>query len=178
MRVEDNIGFDWNPKRGAKKKTAATSGSTQVNSDIPISVKRRRSYVQASDPMPELPSVDAKNHWSQWFQPPNHLNYYGSVSKDAPGWAQSLHYDYNRSYYQNNTYDYLVSSGSKRRKTSTTAAIVTSGSDESSLDIDDSTTSDDDMMLVDTDESRLSYEESVKRGLGLMRPYADSTSKA
>jgi len=64
-----------------------------------------------------------------------------------------------------------VVSASKRQKTTSTAAIVTSGSDESSLDIDDSAPSDGDMMLVESaDEARLSYEESVKRGLGLMRP--------
>ena len=52
----------------------------------------------------------------RWIQPPNDRNYYGSVSKDAPGWVQSLHYYYNTSYYKNNTYDYLLPSRATKRQ--------------------------------------------------------------
>ena len=52
----------------------------------------------------------------RWIQPPNDRNYYGSVSKDAPDWVQSLHYYYNTSYYKNNTYDYLLPSRAAKRQ--------------------------------------------------------------
>jgi len=53
---------------------------------------------------------------SRWIQPSNEYNYYGSICDDAPPLIQSLHYYHNRSYYKNNTYDYLLSSRAAKRQ--------------------------------------------------------------
>jgi len=53
---------------------------------------------------------------SRWIQPSNEYNYYGSICDDAPPLIQSLHYYHNRSYYKNNTYDYLLSSRATKRQ--------------------------------------------------------------
>ena len=53
---------------------------------------------------------------SRWIQPSNEYNYYGSICDDAPALIQSLHYYHNRSYYKNNTYDYLLSSRAAKRQ--------------------------------------------------------------
>jgi len=53
---------------------------------------------------------------SRWIQPSYEYNYYGSICDDAPPLIQSLHYYHNRSYYKNNTYDYLLSSRVAKRQ--------------------------------------------------------------
>jgi len=83
-----------------------------------ISVSQGTAAEVVAPPPPELPinrnykvTVKTDNGVEEVpiSYPPDNLNYYGSIHP-ALGYPYiSLHYDFNLSYYQNNTYDYLVS---------------------------------------------------------------------
>jgi len=100
-------------------KSTEANNTEHLEMDVPTSFMSS-SNSESSLMMPESSDSSESSLMPEllkrWIQPPNDRNYYGSVSKDAPGWVQSLHYYYNTSYYKNNTYDYLLPSRAAKRQ--------------------------------------------------------------